>query len=236
MRPVSVSGSVDTPTGNYNRLTGNADDCGASNPLAGERDVQTPGCGSTRRAPAPTTATSSFTPVRPTSRSRSPVPASRRCSRAARASLSFNSMDVDEGPGETREGRPSRTRAPRPCRSSQAHGRGRGNTSLRSPAPRSDCSTTTVLRRRDRPCEAAHALRSDRDGRKTGTVTVDCERRRHRVELTGPGTQSELVARPSPLAFAARDIDDGAAATQTRRSRTPAPSPSPSPAITLTGS
>ena len=97
-----------------------------------------------------------------------------------------------------------------------------------------DCSATTQLAPAQ-TCTVRFRFDPASIGAKTATLTVTSSASTMTIALTGTGIQTQLARSPAVVAFAARDVDDGAAAAQTATITNSGSEPVTLTAVLLTG-
>jgi hypothetical protein len=209
--PVTVS-SVDVPA-NFVRSTGNADDCGANNPLA---------------ANATCTLRVAFDPSSTGAKSGSVVVHSNAAdvsvavdgngiqtsASIAPTTLPFGSQDIDDGATAAQESTVTNTGTQDVHLSAVTLGGSNPGQFQRLTDQGTDCTSSTVLTG-GQTCKVRVEFNPDTVGAKAATVTVTSDVPNLTVSLTGTGIQTELSRSPATLSFGSKDIDDGATPAQT---------------------
>jgi Ca2+-binding RTX toxin-like protein len=127
--------------------------------------------------------------------------------------LAFGGRDIDEGPALARVSTIANT-GTQPVTLTDLALTGATTQFTRLTGQPADCAAATPLQAGE-TCELRVSFDPTTVGLKTATLTASSNAADVAVALTGSGVQSELMAAPAALAFGARDVDDGPAATQT---------------------
>ena len=207
---VGISGSGDTTQ--FERLTGDTDDCTDTTVLAAGEDCDlrarfdpTTIGGKSATYTVDSNAADITVDVTGTGtlKALSPSP----------ATLPFGSQDIDDGATSvqtsvvTNSGTEAITIVSVGVTGDTAH-----FTRL-ADAPTTDCTDGDVLAVND-TCNVRAQFDPTSVGAKSATVTIDSNAPDATVSLTGTGTQTELTRSPTSLTYADRDIDDGPSAAQ----------------------
>ena len=209
---VSSVTKLGTDPGEFTRLTGSPDDCGANNPLAPneacrvrvEFDPSTVGAKSATirvSSNAPNTDISVTGTGIQTELSRSP------------ATIAFAKQDIDDGAKGPMESTVTNSGTQPVTLNGISVTGGDAADFTQEAFQAGDCTATTSLTA-GQTCKLRYTFDPATTGNKSATITVTSNAPSITVALTGQGTQTLLTRSPGSLSFGNQDIDDGATPSQ----------------------
>jgi hypothetical protein len=209
-QPVTVSGV--SVTGDFARVTGNADDCGANNPLAANATCKVrvtfdPTVTGPRTGTATVLSNSADVSVAldgtgiQTSATRTP------------STLSFGSRDIDDGATAEQFSTVTNTGTQDVHLTGVSLGGTDPGQFNRLTGQDTDCTSSTTLTA-GQTCKVRVEFDPSSVGAKTGSVVVSSNAADVTIALDGTGIQTELTRSPDALNFGSRNVSAGATAPQ----------------------